>query len=125
MTQAQLGAAVGVDSRQIRRYEAGETQPTFAVAAAIAKALQVSLDNLAGEPVHRIDLSGDWWACWQTFFNGSEVINPHQIHIRQHGDMAELVATTRGTPLEEGGYLWRGEAKLWDNEILLGWYVAN
>lgn len=27
--------------------------------------------------------------------------------------------------MEEGGYLWRGEMKLWDNEILMGWYVAD
>jgi hypothetical protein len=39
--------------------------------------------------------------------------------------VAEIEAVTRGTPLEEGGYLWRGEMKLWDNEILMGWYVAN
>jgi hypothetical protein len=25
---------------------------------------------------------------------------------------------------EEGGYLWEGELRLWDNEILMGWYVA-
>jgi hypothetical protein len=26
---------------------------------------------------------------------------------------------------EDGGYLWRGELRLWDNEILMGWYAAN
>jgi hypothetical protein len=26
---------------------------------------------------------------------------------------------------EEGGYLWEGELRLWDNEILMGWYVAT
>lgn len=40
--------------------------------------------------------------------------------------MIELVATTRGThEFERGGYLWRGEMRLWDNEILMGWYVAS
>ena len=25
----------------------------------------------------------------------------------------------------EGGYLWQGELRLWDNEILMGWYAAS
>jgi transcriptional regulator with XRE-family HTH domain len=125
MTQGDLAAAVGVDKRQIRRYEAGETQPAFSVAVAIAKALGVSLDQLAGDEIHRADLSGDWWACWQTFKGGKEVINPHEVRLRQHGDTVDIVAVTRGTPLEEGGYLWRGEMKLWDNEVLMGWYTAS
>jgi transcriptional regulator with XRE-family HTH domain len=125
MTQGELAAAVGVDQRQIRRYEAGETQPAFSVAVAIAKALRVSLEQLAGQDIHRVELSGEWWACWQTFRDGAEVLSPQEVRLRQHGDTIEALAITRGTPLEEGGYLWRGEMKLWDNEILLGWYVAN
>jgi hypothetical protein len=27
--------------------------------------------------------------------------------------------------VEEGGYHWSGELRLWDNEVLLGWYAAN
>ena len=30
-----------------------------------------------------------------------------------------------GTSLDEGGYLWRGEVRLWDNEIVMGWYLAT
>jgi hypothetical protein len=41
------------------------------------------------------------------------------------GGLPPLVAVTRGTPLEGGGYMWRGEMKLWDNEILMGWYIAD
>jgi hypothetical protein len=74
----------------------------------------------AGETSHRVDLNGDWWACWQTFKDGEEILNPHHVNIEQHGDTAEIVATTCGTQSLEGGYLWRGELKLWDNEILTG-----
>ena len=125
MSQADLATRVGVDRRQIRRYESGETQPTLSVAKTIARALGISIDELAGEDTHRVDLSGDWWACWQTFKDGAEVLNPHQITMRQRGDNVEVVAVTRGTPLDEGGYLWRGEMRVWDNEVLMGWYVAD
>lgn len=124
-SQADLAARVGVDTRQIRRYEAGATQPTLPVAKAIANALNVTIDELAGEERHRVDLSGDWWACWQTWKDGAEVINPHEVRMRQHADNVEITAVTRGTPLDEGGYLWRGELRIWDNEVLMGWYVAD
>ena len=42
-----------------------------------------------------------------------------------HGELIQIEATARGRPVEEGGYLWRGELRLWDNEILMGWYAAN
>ena len=126
MSQADLAAAVGLDKRQIRRYEAGDAQPTLAVARAIAIALGVSLDELAGADTQRVDLSGDWWAAWQTWKDGREIVNTHQIRMNSRGDALDVVAVTRGTQHpEEGGYLWRGEMRVWDNEVVMGWYVAT
>jgi hypothetical protein len=39
--------------------------------------------------------------------------------------MLQVAATSRGLSVEDGGYLWRGELRLWDNELLMGWYAAN
>lgn len=50
MSQADLAKAADVDARQIRRYEAGEQQPLFTVAVAIAAALGIPLTELAGLP---------------------------------------------------------------------------
>jgi transcriptional regulator with XRE-family HTH domain len=126
MSQAALASAVGLDRRQIRRYETGEQQPVLSVAAAIARTLGISLDELAGEqPAQRVDLSGDWWAGWQSSREGVEDIRVQPVSMRQHGDLIQIEATRRGRPIEEGGYLWRGELRLWDNEILMGWYAAN
>jgi transcriptional regulator with XRE-family HTH domain len=109
---------VPVDKRQIRRYESGETQPTLPIAKAIANALGISIDDLAGEDTHRIDLTGDWWACWQTWKNGTEVLNCHQVSIQQQGDNISIAATNRGTqPFEEGAYMWEGEMRLWDTDL--------
>src|SRR6266540_2800540 len=47
MSQADLGAAAGVDARQIRRYESGQSQPVLSVAVAIANALGISVEELA------------------------------------------------------------------------------
>ena len=126
MSQSELAAKAGVGRRQIRRYESGETQPALPIAKAIASALGITIDELAGVDTHRINLSGDWWACWQAWKEGTEVLNCHQISIQQHGDRLSIATTTRGTQAyEQGGYLWEGELRLWDNEILMGWYVAT
>jgi hypothetical protein len=43
----------------------------------------------------------------------------------QRGDLIEIKASARGRSVDAGGYLWSGELRLWDNEILMGWYAAD
>lgn len=124
LSQADLAEAVGVDKRQIRRYEAGEQQPVLSVAVAIAEALKISVGELAGIPTHKVDLSGEWWASWQTFKDGEQVITLQEVQFRQQGELISVQTVTRGIDVEDGGYHWRGELRLWDNEILMGWYAA-
>jgi transcriptional regulator with XRE-family HTH domain len=125
MSQSDLAAKVGVDKRQIRRYESGETQPTLPIAKAIARALDISIDELAGEATHRVNLTGHWWASWQTSRSGTEKIATQEVEIKQEGSTLHLATLTRGLSVEEGGYHWNGELRLWDNEILMGWYASN
>ena len=120
ISQAELAAAAGVDKRQIRRYEAGEQQPLLSVAVAIANALKISVGELAGIPSHKVNLSGDWWASWQTSKDSEEVITAQEVQLRQQGDLINLQTTTRGISVEDGGYHWRGELRVWDNEVLMG-----
>lgn len=126
MSQAELAMAAGVDRRQIRRYEAGEQQPALNVAVAIARALQISVSELAGQESQRADLTGDWWASWQTSKEEHEVMTSQQVRVRAQSDTTyELRTITRGIDVSDGGYMWRGELHIWDNEVLMGWYVAN
>lgn len=126
LSQAQLAAATGVDSRQIRRYEAGEQQPVLSVAVAIADALGIPLAELAGQPSQKLSLAGDWMACWQSYKDGEEVYRIQPVRIGpSRSDVMEIMATARGDDVKRGGYLWKGELRLWDNEILIGWYAAT
>jgi transcriptional regulator with XRE-family HTH domain len=125
LSQADLAARVSVDKRQIRRYEAGDAQPTLAAAAAIAKALDMSIDELAGQSTPRIDLTGEWWASWQTSKDSEEVITAQEVRLTQQRDLIDVQTLTRGISVEDGGYHWHGELRLWDNEIVMGWYAAN
>lgn len=125
LSQVELAERVGIDKRQIRRYENGETHPALPVAVEIAKALGITVDELAGRVVHRVDLSGEWWASWQTSKDGNEVITEQKVQMRQRGDSIVVQTTTRGISVTDGGYHWNGELRLWDNEILMGWYAAT
>jgi transcriptional regulator with XRE-family HTH domain len=125
MSQKDLATAAGVDVRQIRRYEAGQQQPLLSVAVAIADALKISVTELAGKPSYQISLSGQWWASWQTSRSGEEKIATQQVEIKQEGDLLQVATVTRGLTEEEGGYHWSGELRLWDNELLMGWYAST
>src|SRR3954467_5151497 len=87
MSQAQLAKVAGVDTRQIRRYEAGEQQPLLSVAIAIADALGISVTDLAGPPPSGVSLTGDWWASWQTSRDGVAKIATQPVRMRQEGNL--------------------------------------
>jgi transcriptional regulator with XRE-family HTH domain len=125
MSQAELGRAAGVDARQIRRYEANEQQPLFNVAVAIAAALHIPISDLAGIPEHRVRLTGEWFATWQTFRDGVEKLATQKVEIQQEAEFLRVSTITHGLSDAEGGYHWSGELRLWDNEVLMGWYAAN
>jgi len=125
LSQADLAQHAGVDKRQIRRYEAGEAQPSLPVARLIAEALDVTLDELAGNHGTRVGLSGQWWASWQTQNNDTPAFATQPVTLRQRDDLVQIHADRRGLALPEGGYTWRGELRLWDNQVLMGWYIAD
>ena len=124
LSQAELAAAAGLNVRQIARYEAGEQQPVLSVAAALADALDISLNQLAGRDSDGLDLSGEWWASWQTSKDGVARIDTHTLDIAQRGERL-LLDADRARAVEHGSYRWRGELRLWDNEALIGWYRAT
>ena len=125
LSQSALARLVGIEARQVRRYEAGESHPTLPVAAKIAEALGITVDELAGLTTHRVNLSGRWWASWQTSKDHEEVITAQEVEITQRGEQLRVETTTRGIAVEDGGYHWKGELRLWDNEVLIGWYAAE
>ena len=125
MSQRDLATAAGVDVRQIRRYEAGEQQPLLTVAVAIADALGISVGELAGKPTYQVKLAGRWWAYWQTFREGEQKIAVQQVEIKQEGNLLQVANVNLGLPEDEGGYYWTGELRLWDNEVLMGWYAGT
>lgn len=137
LSQVQVAEAAGVNIRQIRRYEAGDQQPLLSVGVAIARALRMSVLELVGEgPSQRVNLTGEWWMSWQTSSDGRDQVTAQTVQFMQQEDLITMQTTSRGTvdageggrvtlTVEDGGYHWHGELRLWDNRVLIGWYAAN
>lgn len=124
MSQAELAEAVGVSTRQVGRYEKGEDEPSLSTAVRMAGVLRISIAELVGDEPRGVDLGGEWHAAWQTWKDGVERIDVHGLSVRQDRDFLTLAAERAAIPVEHGSYAWEGEARLWDNEVLMGWYVS-
>ena len=125
LSQAELAKAAGVSVRQMARYEAGEQQPVLSAAVDLADALGISVGQLAGRMPRGVDLTGDWWSGWQTYRDGDRAPGRAARARRPGRRLLEVAATADGLAKDEGGgYLWRGELRLWDNALLMGWYAA-
>ncbi len=72
-----------------------------------------------------VDLSGRWWTAWQTFRDGEEIHSSQEASLEQIGAKIHIEAITRGLSSEEGGYLRWGELQIFDEEIIMGWYVSS
>ncbi|MFW6599140.1 helix-turn-helix transcriptional regulator [Propionibacteriaceae bacterium Y2011] len=118
LTQAELAARLGVDVRQIRRYEANTTEPTLQGARRLADLLDVSLDELAGSSV---DHSGTWWSAWHG--SGSDAQLGELVLIRR-GSLFDVSAAPSPSDAQQGG-TWRGELRPVDDDALLGWFVRD
>src|SRR5215212_8611820 len=92
LSQAGLAGAAGINLRQIHRYERGEQQPALDVAQRLAATLGVTIDELAGGATDRVKLDGTWWAAWQTFNEGEQVIATQPVGLSQHGATVQIEA---------------------------------
>ncbi len=119
LSQADLARAAGTDARQIRRYEAGDVQPSFAQARAIAEALDITLDQLAGG-IPLEGMIGTWWLAWKELQLDKPMVA--QIQIVPAGSDYEA------RPLDPGDRSgldprWRMTFKRERDRGLLGWFV--
>lgn len=125
LSQDRLAELVGVTQRQIGRYESGAQSPSLAVSVRLADALQVSLAQLAGAEPAGTDLSGEWWAAWQNWQNDVENVSTHLLAVAQDAEILQLADGDRAHPVGAGSYAWRGELRIWDEEVLMGWYRTS
>lgn len=123
LTQAQLAQQIGVDVRQIHRYESGSTEPTLAMARKIADRLKISMDELAGAPT---PFTGIWWSVWHGLAPDDHLaVGP--VELAQSGRRCTIQAAWADSiePLNDAiAISWRAELFV-DGDALLGWYKSE
>ena len=62
----------------------------------------------------KIDLSGIWYVVWQTTVERKENINSEVLKIKQKGDKIIMENIEKSPENKLGGYLWKGECKIYD-----------
>ncbi|BAD54910.1 helix-turn-helix transcriptional regulator [Nocardia farcinica] len=108
--QRELSERVGVTERQIGRYESGAQEPAASTCRLLARALHLSFAQLFGEVPIGLDLSGQWYAAWETSRGGTPVIDRHGLVVSHAGD--HVVCTA------DGDYLWSGDLRIVDGSLM-------
>jgi hypothetical protein len=85
---------------------------------------RASETHCAGAAGRLLRSKGTWWAAWQTFNERQQVIATQPVGLSQHGSTIQIEALERSSENERGGYVWRGELRVWDGQILMGYYAA-
>ena len=98
-----------------------------AALAAVGKTVaELCIDSVKGRnKKSRRNLSGVWHAAWQTSVEGKTNINTEVLKITQRGYRLSIANELPSPENKIGGYLWQAEAKLYDNERIIGCYVAT
>lgn len=130
LSQADLAASVGLEVRQIGRYESGASLPSLQAGRAIAERLGITLDELAGGGEN---LSGTWWSCWQGLDSAELAVEVNLLH---RGQRLEMTSRSPGEPAEaeprngdpvrspSGQTRISGELRVLP-DAMLGWYVLE
>lgn len=124
MSQTELAQRAGTDARAIRRYEAGDIQPSLSVAKAIAAALEISLDALAGG-VGRIEIEGDWYMVWRPVHGLLKMGIIQPVEIRPQGLDFEIVIRGGSNNIEFFPDGWRVQLRVAAESGYLGTFTTG
>jgi hypothetical protein len=69
-------------------------------------------------------LEGTWHALWLTTVEDDENVNTEELSFRWHRDTLQINSATPGPENPKGGYLWRAECRLHDNQYIRGTYAS-
>lgn len=129
LTQAQLAREISVDTRQINRYETGDTEPTLAIARRLADKLRISMDELAGG---LSPLNGTWHSAWHNLQpeNSAQAVRTGIVELAQQGHHL-TIQPLRGRPSARNNttdatddLAWSAEAFV-DIDTILGGYKID
>lgn len=81
--------------------------------------------RLAGRKAVACHLTGQWYAAWQTTVDGIENLNTELIKIDHIGTRLTITNVEKSPENKLGGYLWRADMSIYENERAIGVYVST
>ncbi len=77
------------------------------------------------EDNNNIDVSGEWYAAWQTSVDGNQNINTEHLRLVQKGKTLQLWNTEKAPENPKAGYLWEGQMQFFQGRNVMGWYLPK
>lgn len=71
---------------------------------------------------NNINISGEWFAAWQTSVNNQQIVNTETLDIKQNGKIVIVSNCERAPENPLGGYLWKAKLQFYQGRNLMGWY---
>ncbi len=71
---------------------------------------------------NNIDVSGEWFAAWQTSVNNQQIVNTESLKMKQIGNQVIVNNCERSPENPIGGYLWKAKLSFYQGRNLMGWY---
>ena len=72
-----------------------------------------------------IDVTGEWYAAWQTSVDGQELLNSEHLKMEQKGKTLRIWNTERSPENPKAGYLWEGQMQFLQGRNVMGWYFSK
>lgn len=90
--------------------------------AAIAKKIRIHHEVKDND---NINISGTWYAAWQTSVHGKQLLNTEELIVKQTGKTVYVENTEKSPENPDGGYLWNSTMHFYQGRYLMGWYFPK
>lgn len=77
------------------------------------------------EDNNHINVTGEWYAAWQTSVDAMSLINTEHLSLQQKGKTVKMLNTERSPENPKGGFLWEAQLQFLQGRNLMGWYFAK
>lgn len=75
------------------------------------------------EDNNNIDITGEWFAAWQTSIENIDNLNTEKLSIVQRGQTVKMKNLEKAPENPKGGYFWEGQLQFFHGRSLMGWYI--
>ena len=72
-----------------------------------------------------IDVTGEWYAAWQTSIDGAPLVNTEALRFVQKGKTLQMWNTEKATENPKGGFYWEGQMQFLQGRNVMGWYFPK